>query len=249
MTTNVLDKRNNRVTSDSRWSVEDRDRGIVYFVDDTGFDKISERPTAVMVCAGSAKLIDLWKLWFAAPDLLGLPASEEFDQHGNLVAEIAVTIISKPGFDIEFSRGWYQQHEDAAYFCGTGGVAAKDCYSINGCSNRCVESAKASDPCTGGEVKFYELDTFNHNLSNPQSTLLEMQTQLIDRGYAMNRATKETMPINPLTQEEFRQQLANGKLTISAPSGVPNRKWTERERHDAQEAMRKIVDREKAANT
>jgi len=247
MTTNVLDRRNARIASDSRWSVDSVN--FVYFVDDTGFDKIAERSSAVMICAGNSGLIDQWKTWFCSPNPSYVaPPSQLIDLMGTVVAEIAVTILTKPGFQVEFSRGSYEHFEDHAYFCGTGGVPARDCYSVNGCSFKCVETAKNHDPCTGGEVKYYELHSFNNNLSSPKATLDQMLHQLVDRGFAMNKSTREITPMDPLTQEEFRKQLANGTLSVSAPTGSPLRAWTERERHDVQEAMRRIVERETPAN-
>ena len=250
MTTNVLDRKCGRITSDSRWSINDGGSAYVYYVDDTGFDKIVERASAVMICAGDAKLIDAWKNWFTDPNPSYLaPQSQVIGLNGNVIAEVAVTIISKPHFGIEFSRGNYESFEDAAHFCGTGGLAAKDCYSINGCSLRCVDSAKELDLCTGGEVKFYDIATFNNNLSNPKATLRSMYDQLVGRGLAVNKQTKEVIPMDPLKQDELRQALANGTLSVSAPTGTPLRAWTDREIHDVQETMKRIVEREKAANS
>ncbi|WP_313465672.1 hypothetical protein [Stenotrophomonas sp.] len=249
MTTNVLDKRNARVTSDSRWSVDDAAGGYVYYVDNTHFDKIAERSTAVMICAGDAELIDQWKQWFVDEDAgYEAPPSHLQDLQGNVIAAITVTVITKPGFAVDFSEGLYHRHEDSAYFCGSGGAAAKDCYSVNGCSFRCVDSASVADPFTGGDVKYYDVSSFENNLSNPKASLQDMLDQLVDRGFAMNKTTREITPMSPLTQEELRQKLANGTLSASAPTGVPLRGWSDRARHDAQEAMRRIVEREKAAN-
>lgn len=249
MTTNVLDRRSLRLTTDSRWSIDDPAEPYVYFVDDTGFDKMADRPTSVMVCAGNAALISMWMDWFTAEAPAPIaPPSHVINDAGDVVAEIAVTIVQKPGFTVEFSYGLYDQFEDAAWFCGSGRRAAKDCFSVNGCSIQCVATAGQYDPCTGGETKFYELATFSNNLSNPRATAQDMLTKLVEHGSAMNRITLEVTPMNPMTQDELRKKIANGTLAVSAPTGAPLRGWSDRERHDVQEVMKRIVERERAAN-
>ena len=176
MTTNVLDRRNSMVTSDSRWSVV-RD-GVLYFVDDTGFDKIEDRPAGVMVCAGNASLIEHWRTWFIAGDYSVIPPTEITFPDGRFDA-IYVTIVTKPVFTIAFSSGLYHTYQDDAHFCGSGAEFAKDCYSVNGCAHRCIETAKGGDPQTGGEVMYYDFNTRNSNLNCCRALKIDQQTAVL----------------------------------------------------------------------
>lgn len=246
MTTNVMDHRNRKVTSDSRWSIADRD--FLYFVDDTGFDKIEDRASAVMICAGNAGLIEQWRTWFIAGDFSVIPPTEVELANGTFDA-IYVTIISKPSFTIDFSSGLYHAFQDDAHFCGSGAEYAKDCYSVNGCAIRCIESAKASDPQTGGEIKYYEFDSFQNNLSAPPMSLAELIDELFNRGMVMNIKTRNITSMNPMDKDSLKKALGAGTVSLSAPTGQAPRAWTDREKQDVQEAMKRIVEREKAANS
>ena len=245
MTTNVLDRRNSKVTSDSRWSIATPD--FLYFVDDTGFDKIEDRPSAVMVCAGNALLIELWRTWFIAGDYSVLPPTEIQFPNGAIDA-IYVTIVSKPDFTIDFTRGLYDSFQDDARFCGTGAQFAKDCYSVNGCAVRCVETAKGIDPQTGGETKFYDFKTFQSNLSAAPMSLAELQDELFNRGMVMNMKTRTVTPMGPMDTDALKQALGAGNVSLCAPTGQAPRAWSDREKADAKAALQRIVEREKAAN-
>lgn len=245
MTTNVLDKRNNMVTSDSRWSIVSNP--FLYFVDDTGFDKIEDRASAVMVCAGNASLIEQWRTWFIKGDFSVLPPTEIQFSNGSFDA-IYVTIVSKPDFTVDFTSGLYHAFQDDAHFCGSGAIHAKDCYSINGCAHRCIETAKAGDPQTGGEIKYYDFNTFESNLSAAPMSLAELQDELFNRGMVMDLKTRNISPMSPMDKDALKQALGAGTVSLCAPTGQAPRAWTDREKEDAKEALKRIVQREQAAN-
>ena len=244
MTTNVLDRRNSKVTSDSRWSVVGD--GVLYFVDDTGFDKIEDRPFGVMVCAGNAALIEHWRTWFINGDYSVTPPTEITFPNGRFDA-IYVTIVTKPVFTIAFSSGLYHTYQEDANFCGSGAEFAKDCYSVNGCAHRCIETAKAGDPQTGGEVLYYDFNTAQSNLNANPMSLDELNGVLLDRGMAMDLKTQAIRKMTEVEKDALRGALNAGTASLCAPTGQAPRAWTDREKADAKEALRRIVELEKMA--
>ncbi|WP_155767673.1 hypothetical protein [Xanthomonas hortorum] len=141
MTTNVLDNNSKRLASDSRWSL--LIGGHLVYVDDTGFDKIADRASAGMICAGDAQLIGAWKEWFLARDQIDLPPTERRLSNGAL-SPICVTIISKPGFTIDFSSGNYHAYQNLALFCGSCASSAMACFSVNKCSTQVYRERQAA---------------------------------------------------------------------------------------------------------
>lgn len=256
MTTNVLDRRFRKVTSDSRWSVSFEDQGVKYiwFADDTGFDKIAERPHAVMICAGDAKLIEEWKTWFSSPVPSNeLPPTDRSELDGSF-HEIYITIIQKPSFTVLFYSGDYDHHGDVptfegadASFTGSGGGFAKACYAANGCSLKCVESAGQQDPATGGEVKFVDFESGSSNLNTVSTTIQSIRDKLSTEGTVMNMTTKATEQISNLHRTELAKALAADKVSIAAPTGRPPRTWTVQEKLKVSEVMRQIVESEQAS--
>ena len=234
MTTNVMDKRNNRVTSDTRWSFQVGDD--IFYVDDTGFNKIVHDASAVMICAGNACLIAEWKSWFLSPFTLPLPPTKRVisDQ------TILVSLIVKEGYRTLFSSGWTQEHQDAARFSGSGSEVAKDCYSVNGCSTKCVETAATQDSFTGGDVQYVEFSHDSTNVINDTLTPEEMFAQFAPRGFVMNEKTKNVVPIRDVPPSFFAKAMSGALELVSAPTDQPSRDWTEREKHDVQVAMDEI---------
>lgn len=245
MTTNVMDKKNNRVTSDTRWSLESVE-GYVVYLDDTGFSKIAYDDHSVMICAGNARLIAAWKNWYASDVTVPQPPTKLVFPDGTEHV-ILMSLILKDGFRTRFSSGYSEEYRDDAKFSGTGSEAAKDCYSINGCSTKCVESAKNQDPFTGGEVQYVNFSTNETNVGPDTVTLEQMIDQLQPRGFAMDKKTKIVVPISQLPVNAFAKTVGNALEQLSAPTGLPPRDWTDRERHDAEVAMQEIRDLRKAA--
>lgn len=247
MTTNVLDRRNKIVASDSRWSSHPPAfPDLMVYVDDTGFDKIVDRPSAVMMCAGSMNLIALWKSWFAA-GTGPMPPSELLD--GTVRHEICVAVVRKRDFGLRFSAGTYENFEDAAEFCGTGAIFAKDCYSVNGCAMTAVTTASRHDPMTGGEVKFVDTKVpFKSNVLNPSTTVEQVEAQLATKGFVMEKSSGNVFSIatgHLVHQQALSAAIASG---LSAPTGQKLRSWTEREREDLQKVMNEILEDEAASN-
>ncbi|WP_099473372.1 hypothetical protein [Stenotrophomonas maltophilia] len=246
MTTNVLDFKAKRITSDSRWSLM-IDKYFCY-VDDSGFDKIANRTGAAMICAGDARLIDQWKQWFQKGD----PDADLPDTYRTLangqVSDVCISIIEKPIFTVDCKSGSYHAYENFASFCGSGGTAALSCYASNGCSFRCVETASKHDIQTGGSVKFVEIDTQKHNLGPANTTYADLEESFLKRGKIMNLVTGEFANVQPIDEGVLRQALSAGTVALTAPTGHAPRAWTEEEKQAARDAMRRIIAREQASN-
>lgn len=244
MTTNVLDGRNRRVSSDSRWSIQLPNELV--FVDNTGFDKIAERTRAVMICAGDAKLIDQWKVWFVQPTPSNeVPPTDRAELDGSF-HEIYVTIIVKPTYEVLFSSGDYIKYLEDAAFAGSGRGFARDCYAVNGCSIKCVETASSHDPKTGGETKYVDFTSGTSNLHQQIVTFQELEASFLQKGMVMNMATKEIRSINGTGSSELAEAITKEKVNISAPTGHPPRTWTLQEKLDVSSAMRRVVELEQS---
>ena len=65
MTTSILDFVNNKAISDTRWSIKFFHEGEAYLAyhDDTKFFKLASDENIVMITAGDAYLISVWKNW------------------------------------------------------------------------------------------------------------------------------------------------------------------------------------------
>ncbi|MNF77477.1 hypothetical protein D3C84_596250 [compost metagenome] len=163
MTTTVYDKTKKLLTSDSRWSYNE-DFGVLY-VDDIGFDKIEKAigqhaEGYVFLFAGNSGVIQLWKTFIRSSPKPGAPIPT---CHG-----IAILAVHAETGEVVLDYGPGIRLPNAAQptirFAGTGSVHAAQCWHSNGCARKAVDSAKDLDPFSGGEVKFFELASGNHNL-------------------------------------------------------------------------------------
>jgi len=249
MTTIVIDKKRKVIASDSRWSLSRDD--LIFYVDDTGFDKIADRFQASIVCCGDGKLIEAWRDWFLRPTINTalLPPTERIE-NGQCLS-IVINMVSKPDCGILFSRGWTLNYENEGMFSGSGAVHAKDCFSINRCAKTAVHSASLKDPATGGETKYVELETNRHNLSALKGTLAHAHEELLKRGMVMDTRTNNVIPISNLKPDisETISAIGNGDVSLSAPTGVPHAPWTDAEKSELLKAVEKLAERERCANT
>ena len=119
MTTNAIDFHKKTLSSDSRWSITMGDE--LYFVDDTGFDKIADRHVGTIICAGDGKLIEQWRDWFTAPvlNMANKPPYDRKDQFGQDFAIVISLAYKTEGYPV-LSQGWYLLHGADAKFCGSG---------------------------------------------------------------------------------------------------------------------------------
>lgn len=249
MTTNVICRPRKLLTSDSRWSCElEGHPGLIAFVDDTNFDKLAIRPAHALVFAGDSQLISDWKTWFSAPtlNLLQHPGFHRLLPGTNKLVSMVVSLVQKPSCDVMFTSGNFLAHGEDARFSGSGAPFAKDCYARNRCGRTAISTAGSQDPATGGQMKFVELDTGSNNLSVLQATLNDATMALQERGFVMDTATKTVTPIKewkPASNEALRA-IASGAVSISAPTGLPTRCWSEQEQNEFMKALGEVARQE-----
>lgn len=248
MTTNAIDRLNRLVASDSRWSML-LDGNRIAYVDDTGFDKLANRQFHTMAFAGDGVLIEQWKSWFLAEELDfdNLPPFQRLE--GNALVTLYFSLVQKPECIVVFNSGWWIHHGEHASFAGSGAPHAYDCYVLNGCGKRSVESAALSDPATGGEIKYVELTTGLHNLSDTQRDLKYAIQQLNERGFVMDTNTKVITPIKDVHQTtvEALRALESGERSLTAPTGLPMRVWTDAQKEVFIRALQDVAVKEAAA--
>ena len=245
MTTNAIDRLNRLVASDSRWSMAIDGNRIAY-VDDTGFDKLANRQFHTMAFAGDGILIERWKNWFLAEELDfdNLPPFQRLEV--NTLVTLYFSLVQKPDCNVIFNSGWWIHHGEHASFAGSGAAHAYDCYVLNGCGKKSITSAAVNDPATGGEIKFVELTTGVHNLSSDQSTLSNAIQQLNQRGFVMDTNTKVVTPIRDLQTAtvEALSALQSGERSLSAPTGLPMRVWSDAQKDVFMKALKDVARQE-----
>lgn len=210
MTTTVFDGSVGLLTSDSRWSI-DTDHAV-YYVDDTGFDKIEAVNEFAFLFAGASNVINEWKVFLRG------------DQSGDRppLQGIALLIV-----EISSGKSVYSYQQDIslderkASFAGSGARFAYLCWNSNSCARRAVSSAKNADVYSGGEVKFLELGTGDHNLNNC-TDLTEMSKIFLEKGMVRYAPNEEPIPVkdaaaNDARVKELCNKIANGSLPLSAP--------------------------------
>lgn len=215
MTTNVYDNAGGLLTSDSRWSIQ-ADFGIMY-VDDTGFDKIEEAAGNAFLFAGDSQVIQQWKDFLRSaplsaagrPGITGIAILITDLTQGSLVYHYGQDIIL-PSYDNPLQS-----------FAGSGAMYAAPCWQVNGCARLAVNSAKANDRFSGGEVKFFELATRENNLSNDIG-VSELGNALLGKGMVMYNANSNTVPVQEAMKQDPRvaelcKKIANGQRSLSAP--------------------------------
>jgi hypothetical protein len=249
MTTNAIDRKKRVIASDSRWSIDAGD--LFFYVDDTGFDKISDRHFGTIICAGDAILIEEWRNWFLTPRLntAALPRVER--PTSSEPAKVLLTVLLRPDAQILFTKGWSVSVDDHAIFAGSGAEFARESYAKEGCSKQAVAAAALKDPATGGEVKFVEYETNRNNLNTKHASARDALEQLKTRGMVMDRVNKKLTPISSarLGSKGMLAKLG-GELPLSAPAGHQIAPWTDEERENLLRALVQIAEREEqeAAN-
>jgi hypothetical protein len=246
MTTNAISRQSRLLATDSRWSLLEKRTGKLYFVDDTGFDKMADRRMGSIICAGDAQLIQQWREWFLTPVLNRhmQPPVERTGPRGQNHS-INISVIYKPDAKVAFSFGWYLDFEDEAKFSGTGASYAKESYSLRRCCKTSVENAAKRDPMTGGEVKYVDMLNDRNNLSRQRMTVANVHEQLNSRGYVMDMNTgKVTHASSDPALSTVAQGLKAGLLNLSAPTAHPELEWTDTEKANLARALEGLADLE-----
>ena len=218
MTTNVYDGALGIAGTDSRWSVE-RDYAIFY-VDDTGFEKIFVRDDAVFLFAGNSHVIQEWKNYLAGQRYSHVTTEPPLEGIALLIVNsVSKEIIYGYGQDITIPGNGMLP---VASFAGSGGRCAASCWIRNRCAKRAIDTAKQLDLFSGGETKFFELTSNACNLSEDVG-LQGLREAFKERGMVMFLAQQDkpmsiqdAQAIDPRVAE-FAQQVASGQAQLSAP--------------------------------
>lgn len=227
MTTNVFDQDKNHLATDSRWSFSVKGKtgidlpDIVGFVDDTGFEKIVFDDTTAYMFAGDGELISLWRERILAKNLL-------VGKRPGVARNFAICMVRRSDAFIVMEHG--QKIDGGPFrFAGTGAEPAYECWEKNRDPQKAVQSAALKDRASGGNVKFFEGITGNHNIdfSVGYSDIAE---QFLTKGRIMY--TNQSTPVADAVKsdpraEEFVGRIRAGTIKAEAPSGYDPVIWTE----------------------
>lgn len=236
MTTNVFDGHVGLIATDSRWS-QQYGRWLVY-IDDAVFDKIEVANNFAFMFAGSGRLIQEWKNWIRSnpTDDSGQPAVEGISLNGLNMTTKAV----------RYTEGKSITHE-SSIFAGSGASHAVMCWRSNRNAMKSVETAKAMDPASGGEVKFLEFSTGNTNLGAGVAVFAPGTIEAVDkaiatRGIYMDLTTRMNggapFKISDLAAQgsldddamaemrTLQEKMASGELSANAPCDAMYSEWT-----------------------
>jgi hypothetical protein len=246
MTTNVFDGPARIVATDSRWSWPVIDGRWFVYLDDTGFDKIQVLNDLVVMYAGDGQLVQAWRDYFAdeARELAAQPTATK---------EVCVCVVdAETGVFVKSAGGDYEVFEDSL-FGGTGGGYARKCWATNRKATRAVETAKAEDRSSGGEVKYVDIVNKDGNVKpvypSELVTIQSVNLALYKRGVVMDLRKNVTVGGEAVPFElaaaahaelaEFGQQVVAGQVSPSAPFAGMNREWTTAEKEGLNDALRK----------
>lgn len=248
MTTTAYDRVNKVVACDSRWSCDLTPHGyegFLLYIDNTGFGKLLQNESFIIVLAGNGMLIEHWKNWFKSDISKPSPDVETGE------AFLQVAIINKDRNELTFSSGEHlplsERCELKALFSGSGSKYAAHNWREKQCAKESISAAISADCYTGGEVRFID---FNHggllNIEDTVNTIKEVNQTLLKRGLIMdtNNPGRKHRPLTNAEVENIRNLVANGDITPSAPTGRSS-PWTAEKRHQLDVAIDEMRRRQK----
>ena len=234
MTTNIFDGNAKVMATDSRWSIEIGQ--WLFYLDDSGYDKIERCNGFTLMFAGDGGVIQMHKDWIRSKpnDFSAMPG----------VKGMSVCMVEDSNGVVAFQK--HQDIETNNVLCaGTGARLAFNCWALNKCSKRAVETAKSKDYCSGGDVKYVDFKTQETNLVPAVVQQLTIQTvtqNILKRGLTMKiQSTPTGVPNLPFPKAEAGdaandEQMArnaaaalaaDGKLTANAPCDGMHNEWSD----------------------
>lgn len=175
--------------------------------------------------AGSLQVIHQWKLWAIYDKKINtrpLP-------HG-----IALCMISRKNHLVELCFvdhvEFNSKQEPQAFFAGSGYDKALSCWKVNQSVKQAIETAKSLDVYTGGEVRYFDLNSNLHNLNLEHRA--ESISETFKKGYMVNTQNSNThLAIQDNLEhpvvKDFLADLVQGNAALQAPSPIANRLWTQ----------------------
>jgi hypothetical protein len=236
MTTNVFDRNVRLMATDSRWSLSYGP--YLIYLDDSGFDKIEICGGYGFMFAGLGRQVQRWKAW-----LRSAPGSNAGQPDHNGMAVCMVRIADGQ----EMFCAGAQIRNDESVFAGTGSHSAYSCWAQNRDARKSVETAKLYDKFTGGDVKFFDLKTGNHNLVlGANITATDVQIQLGRRGLVMEIKSeprsgapfplKDAVASNDVLAEASKK-IVSGELQACAPCDQMHNQWSDDEKERFDQAL------------
>lgn len=229
MTTNVYDSTKGLMTTDSRWSVRHGD--YLIFIDDARFEKIERYEDAVFMFAGNGQKIQAWKTWIRSrpADQSGMPPCEQ----------MCVCIARFSTRDVLFAER-QDIVRNGGHFAGSGSRFAFECWERNACARQAVESAKQFDYLSGGDVKFVDFTSGEHNLFSLANDVQigDVGKALAIRGNVMKIAVNSTsvaqppfkladLAANDADLQDVQARIASGDVSPTAPCDGMYSEWTD----------------------
>lgn len=231
MTTNVCNLLSHSLVfaCDSRWSYE-TDK-FFYYIDNSGYDKICHTDKLIAVFAGNASVIEEFKYWIHNSLIGEMPSPQE-------TSIIAYNRVKKSYFARNHSFVLPSPDNLEAIFSGSGSRDAMRSWKNNKCAEQAVRDACITDLYTGGSVKFFNILSGQHNISDAQLPLSELFNLLSTEGFVMKKQTPQlnTATIYPLKEVIDDPEIANdlfalksGKASFDAPSPEAEMLWSKDE--------------------
>jgi hypothetical protein len=225
MTTNVYDIGAGYLTTDSRWSIKNGD--WVAYVDDTGYDKLVFDEQIAILFAGDLLKIDVWKQWFIEGRTGEYP-----DLHDGMSLIIVDMSDGSSQFTADYLLKSIEGDLLKALYAGTGAPHAKDCWQVNKCAKKAINSAIEADIFSGGLVVELLRENAQSNVKN-SAKVDKVMYEMKERGIMTNVVTNITMHVKDAANDgvtgdakDFANKVVAGSLAISAPFPGINQPWT-----------------------
>mgnify|MGYP000044478885 FL=1 len=230
MTTNVFSiiPSHKIMACDSRWSYE-TDK-FLYYIDDSGYDKIIFNGVIVAVFAGKANVIELFKKWISSGCKDTIP-------NPNGISIIAYNTLTDEPFTRNHSFTYPSNKNPQVLFSGSGAFdAMRSWEKCNDCI-KSVENACLTDVYTGGSVKFLNVLSLEHNILNEQTQLSDLFDLLKERGFVMRKHAKQLNTIaepikTAMNDPEILKDVnvfSSGEASFEAPAPEAMIEWQENE--------------------
>lgn len=223
MTTNVYDHDQKIMATDSRWSTGREYLPFVLYADGSTYDKILVTDDVVFMFSGKLDTINAWKIW-----------ANETKRRSQIPSldGIAVCMVNKITQLVDFQNVDYVEFNSdeiaQAYFSGSGYEIAWNCWMENKNATMAIQTAKNFDVYTGGEIKYFDFNSSNHNLNLGYD--VNSVNKSFEEGYIVNKenlnfgAIKDNL--NHDVVKKFYADLAVGHASLQSPSPSSERKWT-----------------------
>lgn len=242
MTTNVYDISAALLTSDSRWSYEES--GWIVYVDDTAYDKIAFDEDLGLLFAGNLTKIDIWKKWLYDGRLVDPPLDQVDDMSIIGVDMHSGNVI----FWSDYLLNSIANNVIEAWYGGTGGPYAKDCWQLNRCAQKAISTAIEKDDFSGGSTVYVRRSNFDTNIRNSVH-VSSVLAQMKERGIMLNvKGSRDEKLLKDAVNDPADQvahsiakKVMSGKAALGAPFPGMAQPWTQEKKDELAAALRPYV--------